>query len=64
MATLKDRILSSNTAGQKGNYQRFPDLVADLVKLKVDLILTAGTPGALAAKRATQTIPIVMAVTG
>src|SRR4029453_14307956 len=47
-----------------GNYQRFPDLVADLVKLKVDLILTAGTPGALAAKRATQTIPIVMAVTG
>ena len=48
----------------EGNYQRFPDLIADLVKLKVDLILTAGTPGALAAKRATQTIPIVMAVTG
>jgi ABC-type uncharacterized transport system substrate-binding protein len=48
----------------EGNYQRFPDLVADLLKLKVDLILTAGTPGALAAKRATQTIPIVMAVTG
>src|SRR5215469_1995202 len=48
----------------EGNYQRFPDLAADLVKLKVDLILTAGTPGALAAKRATQTIPIVMAVTG
>ena len=48
----------------EGNYQRFPGLVADLVKLKVDLILTAGTPGALAAKRATQTIPIVMAVTG
>jgi len=48
----------------EGNYQRFPDLVADLVNLKVDLILTAGTPGALAAKRATQTIPVVMAVTG
>jgi len=48
----------------EGNYQRFPDLVADLVKLKVDVILTAGTPGALAAKQATQTIPIVMAVTG
>jgi len=48
----------------EGNYQRFPDLVADLVNLKVDVILTAGTPGALAAKRATQTIPIVMAVTG
>ena len=48
----------------EGNYQRFPELVADLVKLKVDVILTAGTPGALAAKRATQTTPIVMAVTG
>jgi putative ABC transport system substrate-binding protein len=48
----------------EGDYQRLPDLVADLVKLKVDLILTSGTPGALAAKRATQTIPIVMAVTG
>jgi len=48
----------------EGNYQRFPGLVADLVKLKVDLILTAGTPGAFAAKRATQTIPIVMAVSG
>jgi putative ABC transport system substrate-binding protein len=48
----------------EGNDHRLPDLVADLVRLKVDLILTAGTPGALAAKRATQTIPIVMAVTG
>jgi putative tryptophan/tyrosine transport system substrate-binding protein len=48
----------------EGNYERFPDLVADLVKAKVDVILTAGTPGAFAAKRATQTIPIVMAVTG
>ena len=48
----------------EGNYQRYPDLVADLVNLKVDLILTTGTPGALAAKRATQTIPIVMAVAG
>ena len=34
------------------------------MKLKVDLILTAGTPGAFAAKRATQTIPIVMATSG
>ena len=48
----------------EGNYQRFPALVADLVKLNVDVIVTAGTPGAFAAKRATQTIPIVMAVTG
>jgi len=48
----------------EGNYDRFPDLLADLVRLKVDAIVTAGTPGALAAKRATKTIPVVMAVAG
>ncbi len=48
----------------EGNYDRLPDLVTDLVRLKVDVILTHGTPGTLAAKRATATIPIVMAVSG
>ena len=48
----------------EGRYERFPDLVADLVSRKVDFVVTAGTPGSLAAKRATQTIPIVMAVSG
>ena len=48
----------------EGNYDRFPDLVTDLLGLKVDLIVTAGTPGALAAIRATKTTPIVMTVTG
>jgi len=37
------------------------ELVADLVRLKVDLIVVSGTPNALAAKKATTTIPIVMA---
>ena len=44
-----------------GRPERFPDLAAELVRLKVDLILTRGTPAALAAKNATRTIPIVMA---
>ena len=48
----------------EGRYERFPALVADLVGLKVDVIVTAGTPGALAAKKATKTIPIVMTVSG
>ena len=47
-----------------GNYDRLPDLAAELVRLKVDVLVTSGTPGTLAAKRATTTIPIVMAVTG
>ena len=44
--------------------ERLPELAADLVRLKVDLIVVAGTPAALAAKKATTTIPIVMANAG
>jgi ABC-type uncharacterized transport system substrate-binding protein len=47
-----------------GRDERWPPLAAELVRLKVQVIVTSGTPAALAAKRATATIPIVMAVTG
>jgi putative tryptophan/tyrosine transport system substrate-binding protein len=40
--------------------ERLPELVADLVRLKVDLIVVPGVPPALAAKKATTTIPIVI----
>jgi putative tryptophan/tyrosine transport system substrate-binding protein len=40
--------------------ERLPELAADLVRLKVDLIVASGQPSALAAKKATPTIPIVM----
>ena len=40
--------------------ERLPELAAELVRLKVDLIVVLGGPTALAAKRATTTIPIVM----
>ena len=40
---------------------RFPALADELVRLKVDVLLTPGTPGALAFKNATKTIPIVFA---
>jgi putative tryptophan/tyrosine transport system substrate-binding protein len=45
-------------------YDRLPKLAAELVALKVDVIVTGGTPGTRAAKQATTTIPIVMAVSG
>jgi putative ABC transport system substrate-binding protein len=48
----------------EGRYERFPALLADAIRLKPDVIVTAGTPGALAAKNATSTIPIVMAAIG
>ncbi|MBI3029708.1 MAG: ABC transporter substrate-binding protein [Candidatus Rokubacteria bacterium] len=44
----------------EGKLARLPDLAADLVRLKVDVIVTLGTPGVQAAKQATGTIPIVM----
>jgi putative ABC transport system substrate-binding protein len=44
--------------------ERLPELAADLVRLKVDLIVTSGTPSSLAAKSATTSIPIVMAQAG
>jgi putative ABC transport system substrate-binding protein len=47
-----------------GRAERFPDLAAELVRLKVDLIVTRGTPAARAAKKATETIPTVMATMG
>jgi putative ABC transport system substrate-binding protein len=47
-----------------GQYERLPALFAEMVRLNVDVIVTHGTPGALAAKQVTNTIPIVMAVIG
>jgi ABC-type uncharacterized transport system substrate-binding protein len=44
-----------------GRPERFPGLAAELVRLKVDVIVTRGTPAVMAAKNATGTIPVVMA---
>jgi len=44
----------------EGKPDRLPGLAAELVRLKVDIIVTAGSPATRAAKEATNTIPIVM----
>jgi putative ABC transport system substrate-binding protein len=48
----------------EANYERLPGLAAELVRLKVDVIAAFGTPAIEAARKATTTIPIVMAATG
>jgi putative ABC transport system substrate-binding protein len=48
----------------QGKLDQLPALAGDLVRLKVDVIVTATTPGILAAKKTTETIPIVFAVAG
>jgi putative ABC transport system substrate-binding protein len=45
----------------EGQDDRLPNLTSELVRLKPDVIVTTGTPGAVAAMQATKTIPIVMA---
>src|SRR6266568_932027 len=44
-----------------GQVGRLPELAAELVRLKLDVIVTPGTPASMAAKKATGTIPIVFA---
>jgi ABC-type uncharacterized transport system substrate-binding protein len=58
----KNIVIEYRWAEEK--YDRLPDLAAELVDLKVDLIITHGTPGSRAAKQATTTIPIVIAAIG
>ena len=54
----KNFVLEERSAD--GNAERLDALAAELVRLKVDLILSNGTPAHLAAQRATRTIPIVV----
>ena len=47
-------------SAEDDRYERFPELAAQLVALKVDVLVTGGTPATLALKRATSTIPIII----
>jgi len=61
---IEGRNVILETRYAEGRVERFPALAAELVELKVDVLVATSTPGALAAKRATSTIPIVMAAVG
>jgi putative ABC transport system substrate-binding protein len=48
----------------EGQYERFPTLIAELLALKVDVIVTAGTPATQAVKKATTAVPLIMVAVG
>ncbi|HEY7061551.1 MAG TPA: ABC transporter substrate-binding protein [Chloroflexota bacterium] len=61
---IEDQAYVVEYRGTDGHDERAPELAADLVQLKVDVIYTSGTAQALAAKQATRDVPIVAVATG
>jgi putative ABC transport system substrate-binding protein len=61
---LEGRNLAFEMRFAAGHLDRLPALAEDLVRGQVDLIVTGSNPGALAAKRATNKIPVVFVTTG
>src|SRR5215468_1532436 len=61
---IEGRNLQLEARFAEGRDDRYPALAAELVALPVDIIVTWGTPAAVAAKQATATIPIVMGAIG
>jgi putative tryptophan/tyrosine transport system substrate-binding protein len=57
---IEGRNIAIEYRWAEGKYDRFPALIAELLKLNVDVIVTAGTPAALAVKKSTASIPLVM----
>ena len=57
---MEERNIAIEYRYADGQLERLPDLAAEVVRVKVDIILALGTPAAHAAKQATTTIPIVM----
>ena len=58
----KNLVIEFRAVG--GQYERLPALTAELIRLKVDVLVTNSTPGARAAKEATTTTPVVVAIIG
>ncbi len=58
---VEGRNVSFDTRLAKGELELLPAMARELIRLKANVIVTSGTSAALAAKRASSTIPIVMA---
>jgi putative tryptophan/tyrosine transport system substrate-binding protein len=61
---IEGRNIAIEYRWSEGRQERFAEIAAEFVRLKVDVIVTSGTPQVLAAKQATSVIPIVFATAG
>jgi ABC-type uncharacterized transport system substrate-binding protein len=61
---IEGHTVAIEYAWGQGSNERFAEIAADFVRLKVDVIVTSGTANVVAAQRATSIIPIVFAVAG
>ena len=61
---IENRTVAIEYRWAEGRDERFAEIAADFIRLKVDVIVTSGTPSAIAAKKATEVIPIVIAGAG
>jgi putative ABC transport system substrate-binding protein len=61
---MEGRTITIEYRWAEGREERFAEIAAELVRLKVELIVTSGTPAVMASKKATSVIPIVFATAG
>jgi ABC transporter substrate binding protein len=61
---IENRTIAIEYRWAEGRDERFAEIAAEFIRLKVDVIVTYGTPSAIAAKKATAVIPIVIAGAG
>jgi putative tryptophan/tyrosine transport system substrate-binding protein len=61
---IEGRTIATEFRWAHGNYERFPELIAELLALNVKLIVTAGTPASLAVKKHAPSVPLVMVAVG
>src|SRR5262245_62391530 len=61
---MEGRTITIEYRWAEGREERFVEIAAELVRLKVELIVTSGTPAVMASRKATSVIPIVFATAG
>ncbi|HKF12412.1 MAG TPA: ABC transporter substrate binding protein, partial [Xanthobacteraceae bacterium] len=64
LSWIENRTVAIEYRWAEGREERFAEIAAEFVRLKVDVILTYATPSSIAAKKATAAIPIVFAAAG